>query len=52
MFEIARGPVGARLELFRETAMKMRLHEAIIEKDFWVCCVLTTLFSSRIWAEY
>lgn len=51
MFEIARGPVGARLELFRETSMKMRLHEAIIEKDFWVCCVLTTLFSSKVWAD-
>jgi hypothetical protein len=51
MFEIARGPAGVRQELFRETARKMRLHEAIIEKDFWVCCVLKALFSSPAWAD-
>jgi len=26
--------------LFRNTAMQMGVHEAIIEKDYWVCLVL------------
>jgi len=26
-----------RLELFRNTADKMGLHDQIVEKDFWVC---------------
>lgn len=49
MREIARGPEGLRRELFRETARKMGIHEAIVEKDFWVCAILEVLFSSPEW---
>lgn len=49
MRAIARGPEGLRRELFRETARKMGIHEAIVEKDFWVCAVLEVLFSSPDW---
>lgn len=49
MREIARGPEGLRRELFRETARKMGIHEAIVEKDFWVCAILEVLFSSSEW---
>ena len=33
-----------RRELFRNTADKMGLHDAIVEKDFWVCFMLDHLF--------
>ena len=38
-----------RLELFRNTAEKMGLHDAIIEKDFWVCFTLDYLFHRCPW---
>ena len=31
-------------ELFRNTADKMGLNDAIVEKDFWVCFTLDYLF--------
>lgn len=51
MIDIARGPDQKRQELFRETARKMGVHEAIAEKDFWVCVILEILFSSRTWGR-
>ena len=33
-----------RRELFRNTADKMGLNDAIVEKDFWVCFTLDYLF--------
>ena len=33
-----------RRTIFRNTAQKMGVHEAIIEKDYWVCLVLDYLF--------
>lgn len=51
MNEIAKGFAQTRQELFRETAIKMRVHEAIIEKDFWVCWILDVLFSSPMWSD-
>jgi hypothetical protein len=39
------------MELFRETARKMGVHEAIVEKDFWVCWILDVLFSSGRWSD-
>ena len=33
-----------RRALFRNTAQKMGVHEAIIEKDYWVCLILDYLF--------
>lgn len=49
MIEMARGSGDIRQELFRETASKMTVHEAIIEKDFWVCLTLFMLFTSEQW---
>jgi len=34
-----------RTEVFRETAARMGVADAIIEKDFWVCWMLKQLFS-------
>ena len=46
MRELARRPEKDRRELFRATAQAMRVHEAIIEKDFWVCWILKQSFSA------
>ncbi len=51
MIELARGPDKLRQEVFRETSRKMGIHEAIIEKDFWVCLILRMLFSSERWGN-
>lgn len=37
MRNVARLPESDRRELFRNTADKMGLNDAIVEKDFWVC---------------
>ena len=42
---IARIPRNQRADLFGETADRMGLSGAIVEKDFWVCWVLKQLFS-------
>jgi predicted nucleotidyltransferase component of viral defense system len=34
-----------RAELFAETAARMGIADAIVEKDFWVCWMLQQLFS-------
>src|SRR5580658_8377651 len=34
-----------RADLFRETAERMDIPEAVVEKDFWVCWVLKQIFS-------
>lgn len=44
MYSIARLPEDERRILFRNTAQKMGMNEAIIEKDFWVCLTLDYLF--------
>lgn len=41
-----------RQELFRGTARKMGINEAIIEKDFWVCWTLAYLFHVSPWQEH
>ena len=38
-----------RRELFRATAQAMQAHEAIVEKDFWVCWILDYLFQLSPW---
>jgi hypothetical protein len=40
-----------RRDLFRAVAQKMNLHEAVIEKDFWVVWVLDYLFSLSPWKD-
>lgn len=51
MLEIARQPEVERRNLFRAVAEQMRVHEAIIEKDFWVCWILDYLFQDSPWKE-
>lgn len=45
MDRIARQPPNVRAELFRETASRIGLPPALVEKDFWVCWTLKQLFS-------
>ena len=40
-----------RRELFRATAQAMQVHEAIVEKDFWVCWILDYLFQLSPWKK-
>jgi hypothetical protein len=49
MNNIAKLPIKDREALFRNTAHKMGMTEAIIEKDFWVCWMLDYLFSKCKW---
>jgi len=44
MYEIARLPGDEREILFLNTAAKMGMNAAIVEKDFWVCLTLDYLF--------
>jgi hypothetical protein len=44
MREVALWNPEKRRELFQESANKMRVHPAIVEKDFWACLVLGVLF--------
>ena len=51
MIEIARLPADERQELFHNTAAKTGLHDAIVEKDFWVCLTLDYLFHRCPWKK-
>ncbi len=51
MLGVARLPEKDRKELFRETARRMKIHESIIEKDFWVCWTLDYLFGDSRWRD-
>ena len=51
MNKIAKLDDETRRILFRNTAQKMGLHEAIVEKDFWVCFMLDYLFSKSEWKD-
>ncbi len=51
MIAIAKMPAERRAELFSATARKMRLPEAIVEKDFWVCYVLDMIFDRSPFRE-
>lgn len=52
MLDIARRTEKDRRDLFRATAQAMRVHEAIVEKDFWVCWALDYLFSDSPWKDH
>ena len=45
MNRVARLDPSRRAELFRETADRMSLSEAVVEKDFWVCWTLKQIFT-------
>lgn len=51
MKKVARLSDLDRRELFRNTADKMGLNDAIVEKDFWVCYTLDYLFHSSPWKD-
>ena len=51
MRKIATIPARDREALFRNTAAKMGMREAIIEKDFWVCYLLDYLFHRCEWKD-
>jgi len=44
MYSILKLSEEERRTIFRNTAQKMGVHEAIVEKDYWVCLVLDYLF--------
>ena len=49
MYEIAKLPGVEREILFQNTASRMGMNAAIIEKDFWVCFTLDYLFHRCSW---
>lgn len=49
MYKIAKAREDERRALFHNTATKMRLSDAIVEKDFWVCWTLDYLFHQSAW---
>lgn len=51
MYNIAKISDNERRILFRNTAQKMGMHEAIVEKDFWVCLTLDYLFHKCKWKD-
>ena len=51
MREMARRSENERRDIFRAAAQAMRVHEAIIEKDFWVCWALDYLFQDSPWKD-
>lgn len=44
MDKIANLPMNQRAELFQETGARRNISLAIVEKDFWVCWVLSKIF--------
>lgn len=49
MIDVAQYSEARRKDLFRATSQEMHIHEAVIEKDFWVCWVLDYLFMNSPW---
>lgn len=52
MDKVASLPQQEREQLFKETAAARGFHEAIAEKDFWVCWVLMKLFGEPSLADH
>lgn len=51
MIQAARFSDNDKRRLFRNTADKMGLNDAIVEKDFWVCVTLDYLFHRSPWKD-
>lgn len=51
MKKIAQLPIKDREALFRNTAARLGITEAIVEKDFWVCWTIDYLFHRCRWKE-
>jgi len=45
MDRIATGSATDRRDLFGESASRLAMNPAIVEKDFWVCWILKHLFA-------
>jgi len=45
MDKIAAGPASDRRDLFQESASRLGMNPAIVEKDFWVCWIFRLLFA-------
>ena len=52
MYSIAKLPDKERRIIFLNTAQKMGIHPALVEKDFWVCLMLDFLFHRSVWGEH
>ena len=52
MLNILELSIEDRRTVFRNTAQYMGVHEAIIEKDYWVCLVLDYLFSKSQYRKH
>lgn len=51
MKTVARLSAEDRSDLFRNTANRMQMSDAIVEKDFWVCFTLDYLFHRSPWKD-
>ncbi len=51
MKTVARLSAEDRSDLFRNTASRMQMSDAIVEKDFWVCFTLDYLFHRSPWKD-
>ncbi len=49
MYDLVKQPEEQLRILFRNTVQQTGLHEAIVEKDFWVCLTLDYLFHDCPW---
>lgn len=52
MRDVAQQTAKTRRDLFQETAARMQVHPAIVEKDFWVCWTLDYLFRDSAWKDH
>jgi hypothetical protein len=52
MDNILKLPTEEQRTIFRNTAQKMNVSEAVIEKDYWVCLVLDYLFHTFEYRNY
>ena len=52
MFKFANFSVKDKEAVFRNTAQKSGMNEAIVEKDFWVCCTMNYLFHHSKWKQH
>ena len=47
MDSFAKSPIERRRQYFEQASMQLGISPAIIEKDFWVCWVLKSIFSNE-----